>query len=314
MISLILELVESHAAGSPTDPSVKWCYLRPYEIRDHLAAHHQLKVSHGCIKRVLKSQGWSMRKPAKVLPTGESPSRRQQFRIIIYVVALFEQMGDNPILSIDTKKKEPLGALTRNTPLLVKKGAPVAVYDHDFSYLAQGKAIPHGIFDLKRNQGYLTIGNSHETADFVVENLQWWWDQYGIHNYPDATSILILCDSGGANGHRHYRFRHLLQEWATDIGISILVLHYPPYCSKYNPIERRLFCHLHRTIENTILTSLEQIKERFLKTKTEQGLRVVVRILDKQFPLKQPSFKHMIDPKRIIYHPELPQFSYRIFP
>lgn len=307
-------MAEFYSAGSPTDASVKWCYLRPSEIREKVEAQHQLKVSHGCIKRILKAQGWSMRKPAKVLPTGESPSRREQFRVIIYLVGLFEQMGDNPILSIDTKKKEPLGALTRNTPLLVKKGTPVTVYDHDFSYLAQGKAIPHGIFDLKRNQGYLTIGNSHETADFVVENLQWWWDHYGIHDYPDATSILILCDSGGANGHRHYRFRKRLQDWARDIGITIVVAHYPPYCSKYNPIERKLFCHVHRTIEHTILTSLEQIKERFLQTKTEYGLGVVVRILDKHFPLQQPSLKHMIDPQRIAHHPELPKFSYRIFP
>jgi len=180
--------------------------------------------------------------------------------------------------------------------------------------LAQGKAIPHGILDLKRNQGYLTMGNSHETADFVVENLRWWWDQYGIHDYPHATSILILCDSGGANGHRHYRFRKLLQDWARDIGIAIVVAHYPPYCSKYNPIERKLFCHVHRTIKNTILTSLEQIKERFLQTKTKQGLKVCVRTLDKSFPLEQPSHKHMIDPQSISHHPELPKFSYRIFP
>lgn len=314
LTDLICTYVEHHTAGSPTDETLKWTYLQRWEIAQYLREEHGHQVSLGCIKRILKAQGWSHRKPAKVLATGKSPFRRAQFDVIYLLITLFMASENNPILSMDTKKKEPLGTLTRNEPLLCKDSQPFCVFDHDYSYLATGKAIPAGLFDLKQNKGYITIGNSHETADFLVENLQWWWLNHGIDQYPDATAILILCDSGGANGHRHYRFRKLLQDFAAEIGIKIIIAHYPPYCSKYNPIERKLFCHLQKTIKNMVLTSIQQIKERFEKATTQNGLKVIVRTLDKFFPTKQPSSKEMIDQKRIFYHPDIPHLSYTICP
>lgn len=185
------------------------------------------------------------------------------------------------------------------------------VYDRDYPYLATGKAIPHGIFDVKRNEGYLSLGHSHETADFVVDNLAWWWDTYGQDLYPHATRILILCDSGGANGARHHRFKQCLQAWAQTIGIKLVIVYYPPYCSKYNPIERRLFAHVQRTLAHTILTDLAQVQELMRKTTTKTGLRVQVRSNDKFYPLKQPSRPEAIDAQRILRHPTLPKLSYR---
>lgn len=314
LTELICNYVEQHSAGSPTDDTLKWTYLQRWEISKYLRETYGHQVSLGCIKRILKTEGWSYRKPAKVLATGKSPVRSAQFDVVYLLITLFMASQNNPIVSIDTKKKELLGTLTRNETLLCKAGQSFKVFDHDYPYLATGKVIPFGIFDYKKNKGYVTLGNSHETADFIVENLQWWWFNHGIDLYPDATNILILCDSGGANGHRHYRFRKLLQDWAADIGLKIIIAHYPPYCSKYNPIERKLFCHLHRTIKNMVLTSLQQIKERFQKATTRKGLEVCVRILDKHFPLKQPSHKEMIDPKRIFYHQDIPHLSYAISP
>lgn len=309
----ILQYVAPRTAGSPTDEAVKWTDLRPCDIALHLRETYQVEVSHGCIKRVLQGNGYTYRKPAKTLATGSSPDRNEQFRIVWFLTGLFMAMENNPIISIDTKKKEVLGQLTRQQPVLSQDG-PVEVFDHDYPHLATGRAIPHGIYDVKANQGYVSLGQAHETARFVVDNLEWWWEHYGQDLYSNATTILILCDSGGANGHRHHLFKKCLQEWARKIGKRLVIAHYPPYCSKYNPIERRLFAQVQRTIAKTILTDLEQVRQLMQKTATKTGLSVEVRINDKFYPLKQPSLAAEIDQKRILRHPALPKLSYTILP
>jgi len=310
----ILEYVEQNTAGSPTDETVKWTHLRPCDMALHLQANYQVEVETKCIKRILHAEGYRKRKPAKTLATGSSPDRSEQFRIISFLLALFRLMEENPIISIDTKKKEVLGALTRNRTVLTKGAKAVPVFDHDYPYLGVGKAIPHGIYDVKLNEGYLSLGNSHETAGFVVDNLEWWWESVGKFEYPKATRILILCDSGGANGHRHHLFKKLLQDLARKIGKKLVICHYPPYCSKYNPIERKLFAQVHRTIKETILTDLKQVKKLMEKTATKTGLSVEVRINEKFYPLKQPSLAEDVDAERILRHPTLPKLSYTILP
>lgn len=308
----ILSYASAKTAGSPTDSTKKWVDTRPCDIAHHLWDDHREKVSNSQIKRILRANGYCPRKPLKRLATGESPHRQQQFEIIHEITNLFKGMPCNPLISIDTKKKEPLGQFTRNQSVMARKGHVPEVYDHDYSYLACGKAVPHGIYDMKHNKGYLSIGNSHETADFVVDSLRWWWTTQGIHLYPDASRILILCDAGGANGCRHHRFKMLLLELAKEIGIELCVVHYPPYCSKFNPIERCLFCHVHRTIQHTILTDLEQVARLMKTTRTKTGLTVVVRVVDKHYPTKQPSHPDLLDQNRIIPHPTLQKLSYII--
>lgn len=310
----ILEYVEQNTAGSPTDERVKWTHLRNCDIALHLENSYQVEIETKCIKRILHAAGYRKRKPAKQLTTGKSPDRSEQFRVISFLLALFMLMENNPIISLDTKKKEVLGELTRNEQLLTKGKEAVQVLDHDYPQLGVGKAIPHGIYDVKLNEGYLSLGNSHETAEFIVDNLAWWWTNFGQYEYPKATRILILCDSGGANSHRHHLFKKLLQALAQKIGKKLVICHYPPYCSKYNPIERRLFSQVHQTIKATILTDLEQVKELMEKTATKTGLRVEVRINDKFYPLKQPSLAEEIDRKRLLRHPTMPKLSYTILP
>jgi len=241
---------------------------------------------------------------------GKSPDRAAQFEIIFIIVALFMNMEHNPIIWIDTKKKEVLGQLTGNQPVL--SNGNKAPDDDDFSFLATGKAIPDGIFDIKLNKGYISIGNSHETAHFIIDNLDWWWQNYGKYLYPKVTTILILCDSGGANGHRHHLFKKCLQDWAKKIDKRLIIAHYPPYCSKYNPIERKLFAQVHRTIKHTILDDPEQVKSLIMKTSTKKGLSVEVRINDEFYPIKELSRLEDIDEKRILRHPTLPKLSYTI--
>ena len=314
MTNWILEYVEQNTAGSPTDETIKWTHLRHCEIALHLQKTYQAEVGTECIKRILYLNGYRKRKPAKQIATGKSPDRSEQFRIIRFLLVLFRLMDENPIISIDTKKKEVLGTLTRNEAVLTKGDQPIPVFDHDYPHLGEGKAIPHGIYDLKLNEGYLSLGNSHETAEFVVDNLEWWWETIGKYEYPKATRILILCDSGGANGHRHHLFKKCLQEFARKIDKKLVIAHYPPYCSKYNPIERRLFAQVHRTIKETILTDLEQVKRLMEKTATKTGLSVEVRINKKYYPLKQPSLVEEVDEKRLLRHPSLPKLSYTILP
>jgi len=248
------------------------------------------------------------------LATGLSKHREEQFNIVNFLKSLFASMINNPVLSIDTKKKEPLGLLTRNKAVMAHPEGIPKVFSSDYAHLATGKAIPHGIFDCKLNKGYITIGNSHETAAFIIDNLRWWWNEFGKNNYPDATHLLLLCDCGGANGYRHHLFKVLLQGLATELGIRIIVAHYPPYCSKYNPIERKLFSHVQRTINNTILTDLEQVESLMSKTSHSKGLSVKVRIVRKKYPLKQRSDKNDINEDKILRHPDLPQFSYTVLP
>ena len=314
LTSWILEYVEQNTAGSPTDETIKWTHVRHCDIALHLQKTYQEEVGTECIKRILYENGYRKRKPAKTIATGKSPDRSEQFRIISFLMALFMLMTENPIISIDTKKKEILGTLTRDEKVVTKGEEPIPVYDHDYSYLGTGKVIPHGIYDLKLNEGYLSIGNSHETAEFVVDNLEWWWETVGKYEYPQATRILILCDSGGANGYRHHLFKKCLQKLARKIDKRLVIAHYPPYCSKYNPIERRLFAQVHRTIKEVILTDLEQVKTLMKKTATKTGLQVEVRINKKYYPLKQPSKAEEVDEKRILRHPTLPKLSYTILP
>lgn len=310
----ILDYVETDTQGSPTNPNVKWTALKPRDIAAHIKTEYGIEIPNNCVKRILKNDGYVRRKPTKDIPTGRSKHRQEQFRILMLLVAIFTDMPHNPILSIDTKKKERLGQLTRNEAVLTKKDQIPRVFSSDYSFLAMGKAIPHGIYDKKLNKGYLSIGNSNETADFIIDNLRWWWYNFGKVQYKNATYIMLLSDCGGSNSYRHHRFKVLLQGLATELGLKIVVVHYPPYCSKYNPIERKLFSHVHRTIQNSILYDVEQVEELMSKTSTTQGLEVETRVVDKFYPLKQPSNKEDIDESRILRHPTLPQFSYTLLP
>ena len=167
---------------------------------------------------------------------------------------------------------------------------------------------------MKRNEGYVSIGTNHETAAFLADNLTWWWESYGIHHYPDATHLLLFCDAGGANSYRHHAFKKEMQRVARFIGIRIVVVHYPPYCSKWNPIEHRLFSQMHHQASGAIFKSYEQVKQIFAQTTTTTGLKVLVRI-NPQFYAKGIKVKFEdIDHERILYHPELPQFNYTILP
>lgn len=262
------------------------------------------------VKRLLKELGYGYRKHAKQIALGSYENRDNQFKIICDLVLAMSLKS--PVLSIDCKKKERLGNLYREGKCFCNK--PIKVFDHDYEHLSEGKVIPHGIYDIQANKGYLSIGGSSETADFIIDNLLWWWWEYGIHQYPDAENILLLCDAGGANSYRHHIFKHRLLDFAKQTGISIIVCHYPPYCSKWNPIEHRLFSHVHRAMDGVLFKDYETVKKCIEHTSTKTGLTVVVRLNLKNYPIGVKVNKSEIDQNRINNHPEIPKLNYRIFP
>ena len=262
------------------------------------------------IKRVLKELGYGYRKQSKDLATGSYGRRDEQFHIICSVVLIMSLKS--PVVSIDCKKKERLGNLYRDGKCYCTKS--IKVYDHDYEHLSEGKVIPHGIYDLQTNTGYLSIGSSSETADFVLDNLLWWWYAYGIDLYPDAKNILLLCDAGGANSYRHHIFKHKLMTFAKQTGLSVIVCHYPPYCSKWNPIEHRLFSHVHRAIAGVVFSDYQTVQHLIEQTSTQTGLTVVVRLNLKEYPKGSKTDKAQLDQKRIAYHPTIPELNYRIYP
>lgn len=282
--------------------------MKPKEFARLFMEEHGIKVSNGLVKAKLRSMGFKYRKLSKNLPTGAYAARDEQFQIIFNLILAMSV--NSPIVSIDCKKKERLGNLYRAGKCFMQ--GQVEVYDHDYEHLAKGKVIPHGIYDLQRNEGFITIGTSHETASFVAENLLWWWDNFGIHHYPDASVILVLCDAGGANSYRHHAFKEQVLKLAATIGKDILVCHYPPYASKWNPIEHRLFAHVHHAIQGVVFSDYKIVKELIEKTRTGTGLKVVVRILEKHFETGIKTNKEKIDFSRIQKHPEIPELSYRI--
>jgi len=192
--------------------------------------------------------------------------------------------------------------------------AVVTTFDHDWPSLAQGVAIPHGLYDLKSNHGFVTLGTSHDTSEFACDSLRWWWQTHGRYAYPGATSLLLLCDGGGSNRSNTYLFKMDLEKFAQETGLEVRVAHYPPYTSKYNPIEHRLFPHLTRACQGVILKSLGLVKELMAKASTRSGLRVSVNILDKVYQTGRRVAADVKERIRVIHDEVLAKWNYRILP
>ena len=237
--------------------------------------------------------------------------RNEQFVNIQALRTEFRVSG-NPIISFDTKKKENLGNFYRAGHLYTKK--ELHAYDHDFNSFAEGVIIPHAIYDLQHNTGYMHIGISKDTSQFACDCLRSWWLLHGRLLYPNATSILALCDGGGSNGSHHYIFKEDLQQLADELGIEIRIAHYPPYCSKYNPIEHRLFPHVTRACQGVLFTSINLVKQLIEKTTTSTGLKVFVKIIETIYQTGRKAADNFKQTMRIVLDDFLPAWNYRAIP
>lgn len=293
------------------DETVRWTNLYPWEIAQGLANRYALEVSRTVVRKLLQKHHYRRRKALKKQTLKNVPHRNEQFENIARLIADYERAG-NPMMSMDTKKKEYLGNFYRDGHLYTLE--QLFTYDHDFTSLAQGVIIPHGLYDLKQNIGYIHLGSSKETSEFACDCLRNWWYQRGRYDYPTASSILLLCDEGGSNSSRHYIFKQDLQKLVDEIGIEIRIAHYPPYTSKYNPIEHRLFPHVTRACQGVIFTSIELVKELIEKTRTSTGLKVTVQIIDKVYETARKVADDFKETIQIVFDDYLPQWNYTAVP
>jgi hypothetical protein len=308
--SNVIQVLADFTAGDPSVPEVVWTYLTPEEISEELAMAGT-PVGTDTVRRILDDFGFVQRKAQKYLAMGASPDRDAQFQRIAAHKAEYQASG-NPILSMDAKKKEHLGNYFRSGRLYTT--GVLRTFDHDFHSSDDPVVIQHGLFDVKRNVGHITLGISHETSEFACDCLIRYWRQYGHAAYPDPTSILLLCDGGGSNDSRHYIFKEDLQRAVNRIGIPIRVAHYPPYCSKYNPIEHRFFPHVTRACQGVIFHNLDIVKDFIKRTWTSTGLRATVNIIDKVYELKRKASDAFMKTLPIVFDKELPRWNYTVVP
>lgn len=290
---------------------VLWTDLTLSEIVVALKEDHDIWVSKHVVRQLLKKHDYRVRKAQKKRTMKEVTHRDAQFRNIARLMYEYRAAG-NPILSIDTKKSEKIGNFYRDGYLYTLE--ELKVYDHDFSSFAEGTIIPHGLYDIVQNIGYINIGTSHDTTEFACDSVRYWWYNYGQFDYPDATSLLIPCDGGGSNSSRYYLFKEDLQALADEIGIEIRIAHYPPYCSKWNPIEHRLFPHVTRACQGVIFTSVELVKELMEKTHTKTGLKTFVHVIDKVYKTGRKYATDFKENMRIVFDEFLPNWNYCAIP
>ena len=310
LIQQVQHTIQDRTAGDPMRADVMWTDVTPQEISDRLQTQ-AVSVSPRIVRRILDTLGFARRQMAKVLPGGDSPQRDAQFRHVSHLIQEFLEAG-NPILSIDTKKKEFLGTLYRDGKVYCQQAIPV--FDHDFPSLARGVIIPHGIDDLAQHHGWIHLGLSHDTTAFACDSLRLFWHSDGQRLYPNASAILLLCDGGGSNSAHKHLFKEDLQGVANNLGVPIRVAHSPAYCSKFNPIERRLFSHVTRACQGVVFDSLHTVLGLIQKTKTQQGLAVTVRVLDTLYETGRKVSDAFKQHMPIVFDTVLPKWNYRAVP
>jgi hypothetical protein len=306
LIQQVQDTMKDRTAGDPMREDVVWTDVTPQEISDSLQAQG-VSIGPRIVRRMLDTLGFARRQMAKVLPGGDSPHRDAQFRPVSHLIQEFLEAG-NPVLSIDTKKKAFLGTLYRDGKVYCQQALPV--FDHDFPSLARGVIIPHGIYDLAQHHGWIHVGLSHDTTACACESLRLFWHSDGQRLYPNASALLLLCDGGGSNSCHKHLFKEDLQGVVNDLGVPIRVAHYPAYCSKFNPIERRLFSHVTRACQGIVFDSLQTVLGLIQKTKTHQGLAVTVRVLDKLYETGRKVSDAFKQHMPIVFDPVLPKWNY----
>ena len=311
VIHHVQQTLAERTAGDPMRTAVLWTDLTPREIS--LSLEHEWRQSIGTrvVRRILDDLGFVRRQIAKVLPGGEAADRDPQFRYLAELKAQLLAAG-NPVLSIDTKKKEFLGTLYRNGKVYCQQAQKA--FDHDFPSWAEGVLVPHGIYDVARNHGWLHVGLSRDTTAFACDSLRLYWENDGQHDYPQASEILLLCDGGGSNSCRKHVFKQDLQALVNELGIAMRVAHYPAYCSKFNPIERRLFCHVTRACQGVLFDSLQTVIALMRKTSTQTGLSVTVRVIDKVYEAGRKVADTFKKNMPIVFDTFLPKWNYRVVP
>jgi hypothetical protein len=277
----LMALVEPGERGDPMSP-LRWTCKSLRQLAAELVARgHQ--VSRTVVGELLKAQKFSLQANRKTNEGGDRPDRDAQFSHINQSVTA-ALAAQEPVISVDTKKKELVGDFKNAGREWRPHGQPEAVRVHDFLIKELGRAVPYGIYDLAANAGWVSVGMSHDTAAFAVQTIRRWWQDIGCKRYPDAKRLTITCDGGGSNGSRVRLWKLELQKLANELGIEITVHHLPPSTSKWNKIEHRLFSFITMNWRAKPLVSYKVIIDLIAATTTETGLQVICKLDDKVYP------------------------------
>lgn len=269
LIEALEALVGPVTRGDPESP-LRWTCKSTTVLARELATEGY-KVSESTVGRLLKSAGYSLQSNRKTREGTSHPDRNAQFEHINATVFAFQDRRQ-PVISVDTKKKELIGDFKNGGREWQPKGEPEEVRVHDFIDKELGKAIPYGVYDITKNQGWVSVGIDHDTARFATEAIRRWWSKMGSPRYRTARELLITADGGGSNGSRCRLWKVALQDLATDLGLQIHVCHFPPGTSKWNKIEHRMFSHITQNWRGRPLVSHEVIINLIANTATQQGL------------------------------------------
>jgi transposase len=264
-------LIEPATRGEPTSPLL-WTSKSTRKLAEELQRQgHQ--VSYRTVARVLQDLGYSLQANRKTREGNQHPDRDAQFEYINKKVRGFQRRGQ-PIISVDAKKRELLGDFKNGGREWQPKGQPEPVRTHDFKDKDLGVGIPYGVYDPTQNNGWVSVGIDHNTAEFATETIRRWWQRMGSKTYPEATELLITADGGGSNGSRARLWKVCLQELADGLGLKITVCHFPPGTSKWNKIEHRMFCHITENWRGRPLVSQTVIVNLIANTTTASGLTI----------------------------------------
>jgi Rhodopirellula transposase DDE domain len=271
----------------------------------------KFRVGHTTVARLLKLKGIALRGNRKRLSPRQDAQRDQQFRYIARLRRRFEK-ADWPRISVDTKKKELIGAF--KNPGRTWRRQPLDVLATDFPQDAEGKAIPYGVYDLGRNEGFVVVGSSHETPAFALAAIRAWWLAVGQPHHRGKKALLIQADGGGANGNRCWLWKFGLQQLADEFNLTITVTHYPTGASKWNPIEHRLFCRISSNWAGQPLISYETMLKFIRTTKTETGLRCRARLDTTEYETGLKITREQKEQINLQPHRFLPKYNYTIRP
>jgi transposase len=315
LVAALLAEVEPTRRGDPESP-LCWTTLSTRKLADELtAAGH--KVGPDTVARLLHEQGFSLQANSKTIEGKSHPDRDAQFSYLNEQAAEHLAGGD-PVISVDTKKKELVGEYKNGGREWRPAGEPEKVKVHDFVDPELGKANPYGIYDLANDTGWVSVGTDHDTAAFAVETIRRWWNTIGTNIYPDATRLLITADGGGSNGSRTRLWKTELAALATELGLPITVCHLPPGTSKWNKIEHRLFSHISMNWRGRPLTSHEVIVQTIAATTTRTGLTVHAELDTSTYPtgIKIPdeTMQALTETGALTRHQWHPDWNYTLNP
>ena len=281
LVSALEALVEPTTRGDPMSP-LRWTCKSTRKLARALAGQgHQ--VSHTTVAQLLEDLDYSLQSTRKTLEGTAHPDRDAQFRYINRCVKVFQRAGQ-PVISVDAKKKELVGQFANRGRDYQPKGQPERVQTHDFPDKELGKICPYGVYDPTHNQGWVSVGIDHDTAQFAVASIRRWWWHMGQGAYPQAHALLITADGGGSNASRNRLWKVELQTLADEIGVAIYVRHFPPGTSKWNKIEHRMFCHITENWRGRPLISHEVIVNLIGHTTTNTGLTIQAELDKNPYP------------------------------